>query len=66
MAATLLARRANPTQDEFLAWLVPDVEVDTGNWFWNELLVYFRPALSPHPDDDLINDLPIDSLRIPG
>ena len=60
MAAALLARRPNRTRDEFVALLAPDVETETAEWFWNELLVYFRPTLTPHPDDDLMNDLPID------
>ena len=60
MAATLLARRPNPTEDEFVTLLAPDVEPEAAEWFWNELLVYFRPTLTPHPDDDLMSDLPID------
>ena len=57
MAATLLARRPNPTQGEFVSFLAPDVEPETAEWFWNELLIYFRPTLAPHPDDDLMSDL---------
>lgn len=60
MAATLLARRPNPTQGEFVSFLAPDVGPETAEWFWNELHVYFRPTLTPHPDDDLMSDLPID------
>jgi hypothetical protein len=40
--------------------LAGDVDADSAAWFWDELQVYYRPLLSPHPDDDLVNDMPID------
>ncbi|MBB4614646.1 hypothetical protein [Novosphingobium taihuense] len=53
-------RRANPSRDDFVAMLAPEVGSATALWFWKELQVYYRPRLSPHPDDDLTGDLPID------
>ena len=37
-----------------------DCEQDVAGFLWDELQVYFRPNLTPHPDDDFLKDLPID------
>jgi hypothetical protein len=59
-ARALAMRRPNPTRDEFVDLLREVAEPDAAEWLWNELLPYFEPTMSPHPDDDLIKDLPID------
>ena len=57
----LLARRANPTKQEFRTLIADDADPDVTDWLWDELQVYFQPRLTPHPDDDLVSDLPINS-----
>lgn len=59
-AATLRARRPNPTRDEFVALLSDDAEAGTAEFLWDELASYWKPGLTPHPDDDFLKDLPID------
>lgn len=59
-ARALLKRRSNPTRDEFVALLATECAEDVAEFLWDELQVYFRPLLTPHPDDDLVDDLPID------
>ncbi len=56
----LRARRADPSREAFVAMLAADVGPATAEWFWQELQVYYQPYLAPHPEDDLIDDLPID------
>lgn len=60
MIATTLARRANPTRDEFVAMLSEDVSPDTAEFLWNSMVDLVAPRLTPHPDDHLVDDLPID------
>lgn len=60
VAALLLARRPNPSREEFIAMLAGDVSAETAGWFWQTLQVYYQPLLTPHPDDDLMRDLRID------
>ena len=55
-----LARRPNPTKDEFLAQIAPDVSRATAEFLWATILSYVAPRLTPHPDDHLWQDLPID------
>ena len=41
----------------------PDVSEQASAFLWKSALPYLellRPALTPHPDDDLVSDLPID------
>ncbi|MFN3458942.1 MAG: hypothetical protein ACK4Z8_15310 [Novosphingobium sp.] len=57
---TLRARRADPSREAFTASLSPEVRAATAEWFWQQLQAYYQPDLSPHPDDDLIRDMPID------
>lgn len=54
------ARRHNPTRDEFMASMSPDVSCRTAEFLWETAIVYLEPQLAPHPDDDLVKDLPID------
>ncbi len=58
--AILQARRANPTHDEFLALLETDCEADIADQLWNDLLLFYCPDMTPHPDDDVVQDMPID------
>ncbi|MDE2435188.1 MAG: hypothetical protein KGM49_02905 [Sphingomonadales bacterium] len=60
MVDQTLARRPNPTREEFLAELAPSVSPATAIFLWDTILPYVTPALTPHPDDHLWNDLPID------
>jgi hypothetical protein len=59
-ARRLAERRANLDQSGFVALLADSADADVAEWLWNELLVYWRPTLTPHPDDDFARDLPID------
>lgn len=53
----LAARRTNPTYEEFMALMRTDVGVDTAQFLWDTVLPYVKPQLTPHPDDELANDL---------
>ena len=55
-----LARRANPTKEEFLAMMASDTSPDAAEFLWETSRIYLEPRLTPHPDDDLARDLPID------
>lgn len=39
----------------------PDVTEATAHFLWDTAALYLRPRLAPHPDDDLVRDLPIDN-----
>jgi hypothetical protein len=56
----LAQRRPSPPRDEFIAMLASDCEADVVELMWDELLVFYRPDMTPHPDDDFLNDLAID------
>jgi len=60
MAAHLAGRRPSPSREEFVGMLAGEVDEASAVWLWDELQVYYRPRLAPHPDDDLIEDMPID------
>lgn len=58
-----LARRPNLTEAQFMEVMVGDVSEDAARFIWQTALSYLefhKPFLAPHPDDDLIKDLPID------
>lgn len=38
----------------------PDTMEATANFLWDTAVIYLQPRLAPHPDDDLVRDLPID------
>ena len=38
-----------------------DVSSAAAEFLWETALLYLKPRLTPHPDDDLVRDLPIDS-----
>lgn len=58
--ARLAARRANPTEAEFLALMTQDCSPEAARFVWAQALPYGTPHLTPHPDDLLIGDLCID------
>ena len=55
-----LAKRPNPTKEQFIGLMQEDVRVETAEFLWETIIVYLEPKLSPHPDDSLAKDLPID------
>jgi hypothetical protein len=60
MISNTLARRENPTRDEFVAMLGGDVSPATAEFLWDTMIPYLMPKLTPHPIDHLALDLPID------
>ena len=60
MIDTTLARRANPARHEFVAMLSEDVRPETAEFLWDSIADVVAPRLTPHPDDHLVDDLPID------
>ena len=58
-----LSRRTNPTRDGFLQMMAPDVSREASEFIWESALPclgYYKQELTPHPDDHLVDDLPID------
>ena len=53
-------RRPNLTRDEFMALMVPDVSREAAEFLWETVLDYIEPHATPHPEDNLGQDLPID------
>lgn len=60
MIDATLARRANPARHEFVAMLSEDVCPETAEFLWDSMIDLVAPRLTPHPDDHLVDDLPID------
>lgn len=60
MKQALARRRPSPTREDFVAMLASDCEADVAELIWEELLVFYRPDMTPHPDDDFLKDLAID------
>lgn len=61
MVARTRQRRPNPTQSEFVAMLGRDVNPETAEFVWFAIIEYLQPwQLTPHPDDHLSADLPVD------
>jgi hypothetical protein len=56
---SLAKRRLNPTREQFIDLLAPDVDDDVAGWLWDTTCPYYRP-LTPHPEDHLIKDARID------
>ncbi len=56
----LAARRHNPTRDEFIALLAGDCEADVADFLWKQLADSWLPQATPHPDDNYLEDVPID------
>ena len=59
--AATLAKRRNPTRAEFLSAMLTDVSLAAAEFLWETARLYLEPRLTPHPDDDLVCDLPIAS-----
>ena len=58
-----LERRANPTRQEFMQLMAMNVSKEASEFLWEQSLPelnYFNQEIAPHPDDHLIDDLPID------
>ena len=60
MVEQTLKRRPNPTEAEFLAEMSPEISRPTAAFLWETIAPYVAPKLTPHPDDHLWRDLPID------
>lgn len=54
------ARRPNLSQDAFMTAMSPDTSPQAAAFLWQTILDYVAPELTPHPDDILGKDLPID------
>ena len=54
------SRRENPTREQFVAMLNGEVSERTAIFLWDRISFLVKPRLTPHPDDDLSKDLPID------
>ena len=59
-ASRLGGRRRSPSREEFIELLSNNCERDIAEFLWEELKIFYRPRLMPHPDDNFIEDLPID------
>jgi len=40
--------------------MAADCSPEAAEFLWETTLFYTKPRLTPHPDDDLVRDLPID------
>lgn len=58
--ARTVARRANLDEREFMALMDVDCSKAAAEFLWRRSAFYLAPRLTPHPDDDLLRDLPID------
>lgn len=58
--AATKARRPNPSRDEFIEMMASDCPEYVAVFLWETAMPYLAPHLTPHPDDDLLRDLPID------
>lgn len=68
-----LGRRPSPTKEEFLAEMSRSTSPEAAEFLWSNAIAgldLFDSGLTPHPDDDLAEDLPIDedewSMDWPG
>lgn len=74
--ARTAASRPNPTKEEYLSMMAPDVTGETAVFLWDTAIGYLEPSLTPHPDDDLAKlpifdddwsiDWPADYARLNG
>jgi hypothetical protein len=61
LVARTRQRRPNPTEGEFIAMLSRDVNPETAEFVWFAMIEYLQKwQLTPHPDDHISKDLPID------
>jgi hypothetical protein len=60
MKLALAERRVSPTREEFISMLTENCEADIAELLRDELLVFYKPDMTPHPDDDVVIDMPID------
>jgi hypothetical protein len=52
--------RSNPSRDEFMAMLAGDVSEAAAGFVWEATQAILPQQLTPHPDDDMAKDLPLD------
>lgn len=52
-------RRANLTRKQFLLQMQLDVSLPAASFLWETILPYLEPHLTPHPEDDIVEDLPV-------
>ncbi|MFN2099449.1 hypothetical protein [Altererythrobacter sp. MF3-039] len=58
-----LGKRNNLTREEFIMKMTPDVTSETSGFLWDSAMSYLevlKQEITPHPDDHLVDDLPID------
>lgn len=58
----LISRRPSPSKDEVLEMMQSDVAREPSEFIWDIAVPYFdcfTPNLTPHPDDQLVDDFPI-------
>jgi hypothetical protein len=61
MIERTLAARPNPTESQFLAMLESDdIRAEVAQFVWQVAAPCVAPDLTPHPDDHMWLDLPID------
>ncbi|WP_257545745.1 hypothetical protein [Sphingopyxis sp. DBS4] len=61
--AALAKSRVNPGREEFVALLMDDCDPDIAEFLWTiftEEYSHWGVELSPHPDDNYLEDMPID------
>lgn len=58
--ARTAARRANPTKEEFMAMMTPDVSEQTALFLWDRAVGGLPSSLTPHPEDNLAESMAID------
>ncbi len=62
-AIALAARRPSPDRNDFIELLSDDCEGDVAEFVWTiftEEYSHWGVELTPHPDDDYLEDMPID------
>lgn len=61
--SALAASRASPGREEFIALLIEDCDCDVAEFVWTIFAEEYSDwgvELAPHPDDNYLEDMPID------
>lgn len=58
--ARLATTRPSPSKNEFLSAMQRDCSPEAAEFIWEMATEYLPPILTPHPDDDLVDDLKVD------
>lgn len=56
----VVTRRSNPTHAQFVQMMATDCSSEAAEFLWQKAIFYLEPKLTPHPDDELGDDLCID------